>query len=622
MVVVVLFAVPIIASFFFIFNYLAMEDELSLILHPLTLFESIFHRADIARFTSQNDFDRYVAQSRARFGPSRASAIPPFHLANEAAAAGQVGSATALHRRDLPQQMSSRRGLLAIASPKARGSIMVAALPPTGARVVSRVAESGGLLLTSETVLMVSDRVVSAYDVSRPEFPSARWQIRLDRAVQLQSAEVEDGTAYLLLAQNIDTVGTCPTTVAYGRAGAIRVDCRAIEHPTRSVLPADILYTLVAVDPVSGSAQRSLGFLAPSRGAAVRLFAGGAYLAYTDTSTEAYRQFYGNFFSTHTRDLLPFGFIRAVEQSERARGPVVMASRIARELARAESTMTPAARGVLEQQLQSRFREYVRQQSRGVERTVLAKVRLKNFFVEAGGSVDGAFAGENWLDEANGNIRIVTSVDSARAFPWLSTDTRVAEFDLSVLGGSLQRVATSLDIAPGTRQGIEFSGAGAYVYGNAGQPVVMIDLSAARKIGAASLLPLSGSQWTIEPISGTKAVLSVSPYGTKTMVSLLDVGAAHDLRTASPYLLNEPWPVIRSHYASTVIDPLQRFLFLQGGHRGYVFEFSPMGLRLVRTVEQPVRATISLEGFLYLLGDGNLTILNEQSWEVVHTVQL
>jgi uncharacterized secreted protein with C-terminal beta-propeller domain len=484
------------------------------------------------------------------------------------------------------------------------GTAVIDASDPADPAVAGRVDDAGRMLLVGDRLVVLDGDHVTGYDTTTPAAERV-WRRPLNGSVA--SARLVNGSVYLVVREAVDHRRPCPVE-PLGSEGPT-VDCSSVYHPTEPA-PADATYTVVRVDPATGTVGESVSVVGSRALSATYVSGESVYLTYTRRTPPA--ELKRQFLLADGRDLLDDRVERGLRRvdglnvSERARA---LETRVV--LRRWYASMESARRERVVRAVERRFREYLTERRGGLARTGVVAVEVPDLSVRAHGTVPGVALNQFSMDEREGRLRIATTVQTGGRQGGGSAN------DLYVLNESLSVVGAETDMAPGQRiYAVRYVGDTAYlVTFRRVDPFHVVDLSDPRAPVERGQVELPGFSRYLHPV-GEKRLLGVGREDGRVKVVLFDASDPEDPRVVDDLLLETGWSAVsRSHHAF-LQDPEHGVAFVPAGETGYVVSYED-GLAVEHRVEtdgEAVRARY-VDDYLYVFARGQLVVVDERDWE-------
>ncbi|MFT4948372.1 MAG: inhibitor of cysteine peptidase, partial [Natronomonas sp.] len=146
---------------------------------------------------------------------------------------------------------------------------------PATPEVVAAVNESGQLLQTGDSLVVLGSDELVGYDVGDASAPERVWSHPLNGS--LVAARLVDGRLYVVTASAVNPADPCPVEAL---GGAASLSCTDVAHPERQVR-VDATYTVVGIDPATGTVSDATGLLGTRANTAVYADGEDLYLTYT-----------------------------------------------------------------------------------------------------------------------------------------------------------------------------------------------------------------------------------------------------------------------------------------------------------------------------------------------------
>jgi uncharacterized secreted protein with C-terminal beta-propeller domain len=488
---------------------------------------------------------------------------------------------------------------------------VIRAFPPEELSSLAEINETGDLFLTQNTLLILARDNIYGYDVSNPASPSKKFEVELNGSIV--GARLYEGKVYLVLRDGIDYYKPCPLYPLAVNGKQFSIPCQEIYHPVR-IVPVDVTYTALILNPETGEVERSLSFVGSSSLSIVYMSPQAIYITYT--YQEDMFQIMSTFIEERCKDLFPQ---RVIDRLKEIQGYNISAMSKMMELqiilTRWMESLDPKERMNLTTEFGNRFQKYLEERVRDLVRTGLIKIGLEEFAVLATGDVPGMPLNQFSLDEYEGYLRIATTIGM-----W----TRETQNDVYVLNEDLKIVGSVKGLGIEERIfSVRFLRDRGYVVTfRIVDPFYVLDLSDPTKPELKGELKIPGYSSYLHPIE-EYLILGVGKEGWQVKISLFDVSSAEEPKEIAKYLLNESWSdVLETHHAF-LLDKKHGIFFLPGRRAGYIFSYSSNKLELVKTIPAyGARRAIYLDDWLYIIADTKIVVLNELTWEIVNELEL
>lgn len=494
--------------------------------------------------------------------------------------------------------------------PESARTRVVDASTPASPRLVANLNASGDLLLSGDTLLVLSGDRVRSFDVSNPDQPRERWSKSLTGYVV--TARLMNGTAYLVVRDRVQYADPCPVRPLED----VVVRCSEIHHPTVPVR-ADSTTTVVALDPETGGVKDSASFVS-SWSASVYMSENAIYVTHTLSAPRG--AFYLSFLLSEERSRLDD---RSVARLERLQEYDLSDRAVQVESQAIVSdwilTLDADERAEAYRALSDDYMAYVDDHKRELERTGIVRVDVaddgRSLSVAATGEVPGRPLDQFSMDEYDGHLRIATTVNPL----WSGTsenDLYVLDEDLDVTG-SVQGMGVNERI-----YSVRFIGERGYVVTfRQIDPFHVLDLSDPAHPTLEGELKLPGFSSYLHPV-GEDLILGIGEENRSVKAVLFDVSDPASPAVASEVKLDEGWSEIRATHHAFLQDPKHEVVFVPGQTGGHVISYADGDLRAVTTVEldRPARRAAYVDDYLYVFSDGGVVVLDESSWDQVATL--
>lgn len=486
----------------------------------------------------------------------------------------------------------------------------------------AKIEVAGQLLLADQTLIILgqqqSQAVLTGYDVSTPAQPVQRWQVRLAEQGQVVTARLKENRLYVLTQQSLFNGPACPfipLTESTGRQLAI--PCTEIYYPTAPVSQVDTTYTALVLDPSSGAIQRSKSFVGSLDSGVVYMSPQALYVTYRSQPDMV--EFFYQFVTNQGSELFPAEF---KEKLSRLRGyelsPQAKQVELQQLLSSHQQGQNADDRLRLQNELQNRMQDFLRQRRRELEDTLIVKLASDTLETQATGRVPGTVLNQFSLDEYQGKLRVATTFGQT----WTQFGQPESASDVYVLDNNLRQQGVVTDLGQSERiYAVRFLGETGYVvtYRQV-DPFYVLDLRDPSQPRKAGELKIPGYSSYLHPLS-TGLILGVGKENDRVKLSLFNVSDPQQPREASKYLLDEYWSEVLNTHHAFLHDPDKGIFFLPGSQGGYVFRYQNSQLELVKAIRQDqTQRAIFINDYLYVISPNQVTVLDQRTWQVSRTL--
>lgn len=527
----------------------------------------------------------------------------------------------------------------------AAGTSVVAATPPAEARVTAAIDRSGRMLVGENRVVvlpnrramrrpvepeprrggpagvvtgavdsMVSgeddraarERVLTGYDVSDPDAPTEAWEREVRGRVV--SARLSDGRVLLVVANDLPRPGE-PCQVR--PMADVTVPCTDVRHPDQPV-PADVTYSVLAVDAGSGELQERTTFVG-SRGSTVYVSPDAVYATYTTSERRS---------ALRTEYLLGSDAVpeRVKERLRTVQGydlsPRAEEEEVEATIRGWIGTLAPSEREEVHERLREGWRDYLREHRRDATTTHVARFPVDDLDDATTGSVPGIVLNQFSFDVHEGHLRVATTV--GERLPGVESANDVYTLDAT----TLERVGSVTGMSEGQRvYGVRFVGDRGYVVTfRQVDPLHVLDLSDPANPTEEGAVKLPGYSSYLHPL-GDGRVMGIGEEDGRVKAVVFDVSDPSDPRVEESRVLDAHWSgVSRTHHAFTY-DPRHGVAFLPTPEGGYVLSTEDLSTEKRVDIRNPRRARY-VGDHLFVFGTTEAVVLDETDWSRVTTVDL
>lgn len=518
-----------------------------------------------------------------------------------------------------PMPFLEREGVEKIMPPqRVRQTKIVKAFPPTELSIDASIDKAGNLLLKNNILVIFSGKKILGYDVSDPKNPENKWEAELEERSSLVSARLYENKIYLVTKQNIDYSNPCPIMPLSVSGEPIEIGCVNIYHPRRPI-SIDTNYSAIVIDSFDGGVEQKISFVGSSGNSIVYMSQQGLYVTYPYYASMS--KFMLDFYKKEVNDLVPSSIIKKLQKIESY--DISETSKLTEISVNSQNyfnSLTKDEKMKIENEFSNRMQDYVQKHQRELQKTGIMKIELNNFFVESAGEVPGALLNQFSLDEYLGNLRIATTIGQRWGF--FSSSESVN--DVYVLDKDLNIVGQVLDLGKTERiYSVRFIQDKAYVVTfKRIDPFYVIDLSDPRNPSIKGELKIPGYSSYLHPIDKDN-ILGIGKESSQVKVSLFDVSSPENPIEKDKYLLKEYWSDILNTHHAFLLDDKHQIFFLPGSQGAYIFSYQNNKLELIKTLsERSVRRALYIDDYLYIIGDQQIWVLDENTWEQVNELEL
>ena len=475
---------------------------------------------------------------------------------------------------------------------------------PASPKQITDINQSGDLLLSNDSLVVLQGSRVVGYDVSDTDDPARTWNRSINGTVE--TARLMNGQLYLVTRSPVSPASPCPIEPLSGPGGTI--DCTSIYHPRQQV-PVDTTYTAYTLDPGDGAIDDSVSVVGTADRSAIYMSENGLYVTYTKRTP------HGEVIA----DAILSDRIDApewVEQRVREVRSYNLSARatqveIDATVQRWFASVPAGERDQLREDYHEDLQSYVAAHRRNLTTTGIARIGIEDgLSVDATGEVPGEPLNQFSMDEHNGSLRIATTVP--RQF---GTDS---ENDLYTLEAeSLDRQGSVTGMGVDQRvYAVRYVGETAYVVTfRQVDPFHVVDLSNPESPEELGELELPGYSSYLHPIDD-EHVLGIGEEDGSVKATLFDVSDRSDPKIDDTHYVSAHWSAIADSHHAFLIDRRHGVFFLPGDNHGYVVDYTDDELTQKDRIEvrgQPQRAAY-IDDYLYVFSDLELVVMDETDW--------
>ncbi|WP_159904501.1 beta-propeller domain-containing protein [Salinirussus salinus] len=474
---------------------------------------------------------------------------------------------------------------------------------PAAPEVAAEINESGQLLQTGDSLVVLAPDELVGYDISDASAPERVWSHPLNGS--LVAARLADDRLYVVTANAVDPADPCPVEPL---GGAAPVTCTDIAHPETQIR-ADATYTVAAMDPATGAVSNATGLVGTRANTVVYADGEDLYLTYTErTDRTAVLTDY-----LLASDVLP-GPVKAEVAMIRDTQPRDEQWRAVAERVREYAERSDREERAVYRELSDGLREYLGERKRTLTRTGVVRVELGGRLeVAAHGSVPGEPLNQFSLSAHNGTLRVATTIPGY--------GSAESENDLYTLEAeSLDRQGSVTGMGEGQRvYAVRYVGETAYVVTfRQVDPLHVVDLSDPEEPVERGTLELPGFSTYLHPIDDDH-VLGVGEEDGRVKAVLFDVSDPTDPVVDDNLRLEAGWSAVAGSHHAFTIDRRHEVFVLPAGQQALAVDYTDSSLDVERRVEtaEPVTRARYVGDHLYVFAGRTVTVLDERGWDIV-----
>lgn len=513
-------------------------------------------------------------------------------------------------------------------NPPLQNTKIFSAFPPESLRQSAAIEKNGNLLYFQNTLVVLSQQGVYAYDVSDKQNPKTAWELTYKDGFAYSAARLMDGKLYIVAQKSVYAQTPCPMPLYTDREGAsITIACTDVYYPTRPV-SANTVYSVVKIDPKSGNRLDTISFVGGSAGTTVYMSRGALYVTYPFVKDQF--ELMSEFILQENTGLFPQSVVdRLAKIASYDISPYSKKHEIETVLSGFLATLDENEKLRLQNELANRFTDFVKRSQAGIFTTGIVRIGfdgvMQDFSIDAVGSVPGSLLNQFALDEYNGNLRVATTSDAQSLYMFgvqapLQTTTSNGVYVLNAK--TLARQGAVVDLGLTERiYSVRFMGNKGYlVTFRQIDPFYVIDLADPRNPKVAGELKIPGFSSYLHPLY-ENVIVGVGQEGGQVKLSLFDVSDSANPREIDKYLLSDSWSEVSTNHHAFLQDASHKIFFMPGGRGGYIFSYDGNRLSLKKTLaETGVKRAIYIDDYFYIIGEKGITVYNENSWDqIAHT---
>ncbi len=491
---------------------------------------------------------------------------------------------------------------------------VISAWPADKIKALSDINLYGQLLLEKNTLVVLADREITAYDVTDPSKPKEAWHYTYGDNQFYNSARLNNGKLYLLSNNYVNVSQPCPFEPFGNETTKVSIACTDIYHPTFTAAGLNSTYVLAQLDAVTGKVDKTLSFVGSSDNSLVYVSPENFYFTYYYPGDKI--KFILGAFEANM-DIIPAEIVNKVrklnsyEISDQSK-----ITELGIIIDQAMANMSDDARLKLENEMENRIMTYAEGQLRNFDNTTIVKIALKDLTVTTSGSVPGQLLNQFSLDEYQGNLRVATTLGQ-------SLDISQTVSDVNVLDAGLKIVGTVKDLGAGERiySARFIQDKGYVVTFKQMDPFYVLDLSNPAAPVKKGELKIPGYSSYLHPLA-KNIILGVGEENNKVKLSLFDVSDPSNPTEIAKYSLNEYWTAVSNNHHAFLQDEKFKVFFIPGGEGGYIFSYADNKLSLTQaTKDYGVQRALFIDDYFYVVSTKGINVYSEKDWKKVSSLE-
>ncbi len=493
---------------------------------------------------------------------------------------------------------------------------VVQAFPVDKLSLLASIKESGNLLLSGNILMVFSNNNITAYDVSNASSPVKKWSTQMSGNNTIITSRLFDNKLYLVTATYMNRYSPCPIKIMEGDI-SLEIVCKEVYYPD---VVADInsTYTVMQIDPESGEVNKKTSFLGSNQSSVVYMSPNAVYITFSIPTS--YIDVFIDFYTGAGKDIIPdyvtqrLTKIKGYDISLQAK--LVEFQKVVDEY---RMSLSEDDQLKIENETKDKLEDYIKTRSRDLTSSGIVKIDADNLQISSSGKVPGTPLNQFSMDEYEGNLRIAVNVGGGN----LGGMSSIVN-DVYVLNGKLDMIGKVYDLGKTERiYSVRFIEDKGYVVTfRQVDPFYVIDLSNPQNPLLSGELKIPGYSSYLHPINKDK-ILGVGMEGSNVKISLFNVVNPASPFEADKYNLNEYWSEVNQTHHAFMIDKDKKIFFLPGGKGGYIFSYDGDELALVKAVSTiSARRALYINNFLYVVGNSEIVVLDQNNWSEVKRISL
>lgn len=494
---------------------------------------------------------------------------------------------------------------------------IVKAFPLKDLSLISRIQKSGNLLITNKTLVVLADdkKFIQGYDISNSSSPRETWTLDLQNESSYTQARLYNGKVYIITQTRVNKNMPCPYQPLSLNQKSFTIPCNNIYHPD-AVVPTDTIYTAMVINPFNGRVEKTLSFIGSSEESVVYMSENSLFIAYP-FKKDMFSLLYP-FYMQEGKKYLPKDIIDQIQMlSTYSISSEAKLSELGFILESYYNLLPSSEQSLTRDDITQNREDYLNRHQKDSQSTRIVKIKLDGFQIAASSEIAGNLLNQFSLDEYNNNLRVATTaVDSTSNSKSVNT--------VYVLDENLQTIGQVTNLGLNEKiYSVRFINNNAYVVTfRETDPFYVLDLSDLTNPQVKGQLKIPGYSSYLHRIDANK-ILGIGVESGRIKLSLFDVLRPEDPVEVAKYLLDESSSDVLSNYHAFLHDPAHHVFFIPAAKGGYVFSYANNQLTLKATVYlRNTKRAIYFNDYLYVLGEEEIAVLDENSWVEVKRINL
>ena len=504
---------------------------------------------------------------------------------------------------------------------------IIKAFPINELKEEAKIEETGDLYLVKSKNILVILKLnkILGYDITNIQNPFKKWEMQLKG--HILTSRFYKGKIYLLAEHTLDYEKPCPIISMILNKQEIKINCQDIYMPL-AILPVENIISIFVINPETGEILQKTALLEISEWYSPTV----VYMSYDNLYITYPKEFDINEVLIEAiintlKNVLPQNVIDKLIQLKTSH---IDEFTKAYELERIFQTLDKNIEDYCKkfvnkekcvQDLIDKLANYNINKIRDYDKSFIVKIDLNNLSIKAINEIPGIALNQFSLDEYQGKLRIGVTIGERSVF------INPSEFtlnDVYVLDENLKIIGSVKNLGKGEKiYAVRFIEDKGYVVTfRETDPFYVIDLSNPNDPKLSGELKIPGFSSYLHPINKNK-ILGIGREEARVKISLFDVSDPSNPIEKSKYILNENWSTILENFHAFLLDDKHEIFFIPAS-KGYIFSYKNDEINLkkeISTTVEPERA-IYIDDYLYLISPVNITVLDENTFEIVKELEL
>lgn len=487
---------------------------------------------------------------------------------------------------------------------------------------LSKIDEIGDLMISSGKLIIISRNKLTTYDVTNAQNPKKTFEYKFDDRFSYVSARLKGQELTLMLQSSYSQNYPCVLPLLTSSLGDITLRCTDIYYSNS--LDSDTIFTILKFDVDKGNVKASQSIMTQSEYTSnIYMSNDNLYLtykqpfAYSRAMVELYKAVNSNYISSQMYD--NFDRILSYNISEQSKVNEI------------QSIYSKFSQGLdkdnllkFENDFKNKSEEYIKKNLRKYSQsTQIVKLSNNDLSILAKGNVSGVLLNQFSLDEYNGNLRVVTTIDP-RFFGFVNSNLST-ENDVYVLDPKLNKIGELKGLGLTERvYSARFIGDRAYIVTfRQIDPFYVIDMSEPASPKVAGELKIPGYSGYLHQI-GKDKILGVGMENNNLKLSIFDTSDPKNPKEYSKYSTSSYGSEVLQNHHAFLHDADMKLFFIPSYDGGMIFSYDQnYNIVLKKAISgYSIQRAVYVNNYMYIISQDKIIIIDQNTFEKVKEIEI